>query len=85
MHSIQDDLERFREHISQLLADQLLRDSPIDWTTLAQLNKPVLRIQLSLQDEARHDPDHPMTTPIASVSLRGKKRRKKGLKLSMCI
>lgn len=56
----QEELDQLREHISRSVADQLLRDSPIDWAALTRLDKPVLRIQVSLlQDEA---------APIASVS-----------------
>lgn len=72
MDSQQDDLTRLREQISQAVADQLLRDSPIDWAALTQLDKPVLRIHFSLQDEAPHRGNHPAhrrrTPSIASVS-----------------
>lgn len=45
-----------RDQISQAVADQLLRDSPmLDWAALTQLDKPVLRIHFTLQDDApRH-------------------------------
>lgn len=72
MDAHQDDLTRLREHISQAVADQLLRDSPIDWAALTQLDKPVLRIHFSLQDDAppggSHAAHRRRTSSIASVS-----------------